>query len=227
MGVRQLADPAVLRIWVKSLAVSLLLTALLGAAGWWGLDWLLAREGLGDGAFAWAGPLRQAAAGLLALFGLWLAWRVVAIAVLQFFADEVVLAVERRHYPAAAAKARDLPLAEQTRVALASAARALGWNLAALPVALLLLITGIGPALVFFAVNAVLLGRELADMAWLRHAHAPGAKVPLRRGERLALGAVVTGMLMLPFVNLLAPLLGAASATHLLHRRLAVAGADA
>ena len=89
----------------------------------------------------------------------------------------------------------------------------------ALPVALALLFTGIGPALVFFLVNTVLVGRELEEMVWLRHRRDPADLAPVARGERLLLGGAVTALLSLPFVNFIAPILGAAASTHLIHRK--------
>ena len=219
LAIGQLADPRVLRILAKSLAVTLVLFALVAWGGWYAIDWLLAWAGLGDTLFEGAGGLRGIAAFLLTLIGLWLAWRIVAMAVIGFFADEVVLAVEARHYPDAARSARDLPVAEQLSTSLGAATRALVVNLIALPFALVLLVTGIGPAILFALVNAVLLGRELRDMVWLRHRRdkadtAPGGALP-----RFLLGGAVAGMLALPFVNLLAPIIGAAAATHMYHRR--------
>lgn len=214
LAVRQLGDPAVLRVLAKSLVLTLLIVALLGTGLWW-----LAERGL-----AWAG-LEQGR-GLIALLGAliagWLLWRIVALAVLQFFADEVVEAVEARHYPQALRSARKLAWREELTVGLRGAVRALGWNLAALPVALVLVVTGVGPPLVFFLVNAVLLGRELQDMVWLRHRHDSQASAPLSGTSRAALGGVVAGLMAVPFVNLLAPLLGAAAATHLVHRAKAL-----
>ena len=210
LAVRQLGDPAVLRVLAKILVLTLLIVAMLGTGLWW-----LAERGL-----AWAG-LEQGR-GLIALLGAliagWLLWRIVALAVLQFFADEVVEAVEARHYPQALRSARKLAWREELTVGLRGAVRALGWNLAALPVALVLVVTGVGPPLVFFLVNAVLLGRELQDMVWLRHRHDSQAPAPLSGTSRAALGGVVAGLMAVPFVNLLAPLLGAAAATHLVHR---------
>lgn len=219
LALAQLADARVLRVLGKSLAISLLLCAALGWGGWWLIDRGLALAGLGDGLLPAGGALREMAALLLALGGLWLLWRVVALAVIQFFADEVVQAVETRHYPAAAARARGLSVTQQLRASLASAARALLVNLAALPFAVALLVTGVGTPLLFLAVNAVLLGRELQDMVWLRHRHAAGERAPVSRAERYLLGGVVAALLSLPFINLLAPVLGAAAATHLIHRR--------
>ena len=210
LAFRQLGDPAVLRVLAKSLVLTILIVAVAGTGLWW-----VAERGL-----AWAG-LEQGR-GLVALLGTlvagWLLWRIVALAVLQFYADEVVEAVEARYYPEALHSARKLGRSEELGQGLRGAIRTIGWNLAALPVALLLLVTGIGPPLVFFLVNAVLLGRELQDMVWLRHRHDRQVRAPLSAISRAVLGGAVAGLLTVPFVNLLAPLLGAAAATHLVHR---------
>ncbi len=125
----------------------------------------------------------------------------------------------RRHYPAALAQARRLGWREEARDGAKGAIRALLANAIALPFALILLVTGIGPALLFWAVNAGLLGREFDEMVWRRHRHDPGAPSPMSRSERLLLGGIVAALLIVPFINLLAPLIGAATATHLLHRK--------
>lgn len=216
LALGQLADPKVLRILLKSLAITLVLFAAVAVGGWFALDALLAWAGLGDTLFAGAEPLRGLAALLLTLLGLWLAWRIVALAVIQFFADEVVQAVEARHYPAAA---RDLPVREQVSTSLGAAARTLAVNLAVLPFALLLLVTGIGAALLLWLVNALLVGRELQDMVWLRHRRDRREPAPVGRAERFILGGTVAALLALPLVNFVAPILGAAAATHLIHRK--------
>ena len=226
LGFAQLFDGTVLRVLLKSVGMSLVAFAALAAIGWWAFDGLLAWGGLGDGAFAGA----QSARGLLSLLAviaaLWLGWRVVAMAVVQFFAEDVVQAVERRHYPGDAETARRLSFAEEAKKALGSAGRALLANAIALPVALVLMFTAVGPFIIFLLVNAVLIGRELQDMVWLRYRHDREEKAPLARGQRLLLGGVIAGLLAIPFVNFLAPVLGAAAATHLVHRqRAAIRGA--
>lgn len=209
----QLGDRRVLAVLLKSMGVTLAIFAALGIALWRGAAALIESYAAGWGELAGLGAL------LLAIVGGWLLFRVVALGVLQFFADEVVRAVEARHYPHQAAAARDLPFAEDARNALGGVARAVLVNLVALPFALVLLVTGIGTALLFWAVNAWLLGRELTDMVWLRHRPSPDAAPPLTALTRLTLGGIVAAMLLVPFVNLLAPVLGAAAATHLVHSR--------
>lgn len=221
LAVGQLADRRILRILIKSVAVSLLIFAVLAVAGWFVFDALLQRAGLTDSVFMGAESLREIAALVVAMLGLWLLWRVVAMAVVQFYADDVVAAVEARHYPDAHRARRKIPLREELSNALKAAGRALITNLVALPIAALLLFTAIGPAIAFWAVNAVLIGRELQDMVWLPHS-APGEKDnPMGKGERFLLGGAVTALLAVPFANFLAPVIGAASAAHLVHRKAA------
>ncbi len=216
-ALRQLGDGAVVAVAIKSVAITLVLFAAGGALLWYGL----ARIGAGYGVeAAWAGV----ATVVLVPLAMWLLFRVVAVAVLQFFADEVVAAVEARHYPALAERARPLPLRREVAVAARGLGRALGYNLLALPVAAVLVFTAVGPALVFLAVNAVLLGRELTDMAWLRHCGGDERANPVGAGERVLLGAAVAGLMLVPVAGLIAPLIGAAAGAHLVLRRI---GAEA
>jgi uncharacterized protein involved in cysteine biosynthesis len=219
LALGQLADARVLRILFKSLVVTLVLFAGVVWGGWYLIDWALAGAGLGDALFPGAEELRTLASLLMALLGLWLAWRIVALAVIGFFADEVVQAVEARNYPQAAGRARDLPLSEQFSTSIRAGSRALLVNLAVLPFALVLLFTGVGAALLFWVVNAVLVGRELQDMVWLRHRRFRGDPAPTGFAERFLLGGAIAALLALPVVNFIAPLLGAAAATHLIHRK--------
>lgn len=209
----QLGDRRVVAVLAKSVAITLALFGLLGAGAYVGLAQVAARFGVDAG---WAGVL----AALLVPVAMWLLFRVVALAVLQFFADEVVAAVEARHYPALAGQARPLPFRRDLANAVKGLLRALGYNLLALPLAGLVAFTAVGPALVFLGVNAVLLGRELTDMAWLRHCGGRENANPCPRAERLLLGASVAGLMLVPIVNLLAPVIGAAAGTHLVLRRL-------
>lgn len=206
----QLLDPAVLRVLAKTIAVTLLVFAALGVGLYFLLIWSFAGLGWSGGGFAEA-----TAAALIAILAGWLLFRVVALAVLQLFADEIVAAVEARHYPVAAASAKALPFASDLANSLRGAGRALVFNALALPVAGLLVFTAIGPAIVFLVVNAVLLGRELTDMAWLRHCGGDTKGNPVPKSERLALGGAVAGLMLVPFVNLVAPVIGAAAGTHL------------
>lgn len=215
LSLGQLGDRPVLAVLAKSLALTLALFALLGVGVWWGTDALLAAW-----AGAWHGALATAAAAVVTLLALWLLFRAVAIAVVGLFADTIVAAVEARHYPAALASAREVPFARSLRMGLASAGRSVAVNVLLLPAYIVLLATGIGTAALFLAVNAWLLGRDFGDMVAARH--MPADALPTWRrataARRFLLGLAATALFLVPFANILAPVLGAAMATHLFHR---------
>ncbi len=211
----QLTDRTILAILLKVVLLTILLFALFGVAAYFGLVWLFAWLGWTDGGFAAA-----AAAAIIAILTGLLLFRIVAIFVLNIFSDDIVDAVERRYYPDRAETAKPPGYVIGIKMGLASAGRALGYNILAAPVYILLLVTGIGVPIAFFAVNAILLGRDLQDMVAARHAAdyrnlTAGSSLP--KLERFVLGLVTALMLAIPFVNFLAPLLGAAMATHLVH----------
>lgn len=213
-GMAQLGDPAVLRVLLKTVGLTLVVFGIVGFALYHALEAAFESAGLFAG-FEATFLLTLA----ITAVALWLLFRIVALAILQFFADDIVQAVERKHYPAIAPLRRDLPFREEARHSLGGIARALVANGLALIVAIPLLLTAIGPAILFWAVNGWLLGRELQDMVWLRHRSTGEEVAPLGRLERFALGGAIAALMIVPFVNLLAPVIGAASATHLVHRR--------
>lgn len=211
LALGQLGDRRILAVLAKSIAITLAVFAGLGAGLWFAIG----RWGMADGN---GGFVAAVLAGLLLIVSLWLLFRFVALAVLQLFGDEVVRAVEAKHYPAAAASARPLGWREELRVGARGLLRALGYNLLALPFAFLLMATAIGPAILFATVNAILLGRELTEMVALRHRDEAGDAPLPGFATRTLLGGLVVALLLVPFVNLFAPVLGAAAATHLVHR---------
>ncbi|WP_300112330.1 EI24 domain-containing protein [Sphingobium sp.] len=196
---------ATLRLLAKTLALTLLLFALLGAALWSGFH--AARLALGWG----GGGLAEASATAIVLVAAgWLLFRATAMAVMGLFADDIVAAVESADYPHVAA--RPVGWARSVRLALASLGRAIGWNLLALPAYIALLVTGVGTIGLFLALNAILLGRDMADMVEPRHPALP----PIPRGSRWLMGLVSALLFLVPLVNLLAPIFSAAMAVHML-----------
>ncbi len=222
LALSQLTDRRIVAVLLKSAGLTVIAIGLLGWGLWAGSTSLLDGFGI-DAMLGDSGAVRGFIALVAAVLGAWLLFRLVALAVLQLFADEVVAAVEARHYPEIAACARPLGLHREVGLALRSTLRSLLWNLAVLPVALVLIVTGVGPLLAFAAVNAMLLGRELTETVRMRHRDGLGVALPdLSFATRFVLGGICVALLTVPFVNLLASVLGAAMATHLVHRRPAV-----
>jgi CysZ protein len=218
LSLAQLGDRKMIGIFAKSMLLSLIVFGALATAVLAASKSLAEASGWFDTTNSYFVVLGVTIAGLLigsALF------RAIAIPVLGFFGDEVVAAVETRHYPSAAKSARPAGYGLSIKLGLGSLGRFLLVNGAALPLYLFLLVTAVGPLVLFVILNAILLGRDLAEMVGVRHLDTPALKIWLRqsRWDRLALGLIVTGLFLIPFVNLIAPLLGAAAATHLFHER--------
>ncbi|WP_428631722.1 EI24 domain-containing protein [Sphingopyxis sp.] len=212
LALRDLPQPRVLRILLQSLALTLLLLLAAGAAIFVAVQWALEH-------WQWLGAAERDMAGLLVVLaiiaGSWLLFRAVAIVVVGLFADAIVADVEGRYYPAAAARAVDVGWRQNIGLALASLIRLIGGNLLALPIYILLLVTGIGTPIFALFVNALLLGRDLEAMVLARHPDRPR----LDRRARWSLGLLSAASFVVPVANLLAPIVSAAMAVHMLHLR--------
>lgn len=212
LSVRQLGDPAILRVLLASMAITLAIFVTVGIGLWWTIDVALA-------GWAWHASLAGVAATIAVALGAWLLFRAVAMLVVGLFADTIVAAVERRHYPAALATARPVSAARGLRMGAASATRVVVVNALCAPLYLALLITGIGTVAAFFVVNGWLLGRDLGDMVAARHLPVAAMRDwrAATAGRRFLLGLAATGLFVVPLLNILAPVIGAAMATHLFH----------
>ena len=206
IGLRQLADPAVQRLLVRCVLLTVAtFVGLIGAVAalLFGLD----LTGL-----AWLDPVLATAGSALVLVLAWLLFPIVVALTLGLFAEEVVEVVERRHYPELP-RAPGMSLAAQAYGGLRFVLVALLLNLIALPVYLLP-----GANLpIYLALNGYLLGREYFELV-------AGQRLPLRqvagmrreqRGRLWLAGAAIAGMLMIPVFNLVAPVVAIAFMVHL------------
>jgi len=133
-----------------------------------------------------------------------------------FFLEDVAQAVEDRHYPSLPPVPR-LKLAD----ALIDSANFFALLLAVNALAMILYVFA-GPfvPIVFWAVNGFLLGREYFTLAAMRRLGRQGAR-DLRRRHPFRIwiaGTLMAAPLSVPVLNLLIPVLGAATFTHLFHR---------
>lgn len=216
LAFQSLADRRVQSLLVRVVLLTLLTFLILGFAMWWvmgwGLGWIgLDRFGVTADNASVVGAFLAVATTLLSTF---LLFRIVAVAITWIFADDIIDAVEDRHYPKHAMTGKRPGLANGAGMAVRSVARVIGYNLLALPVYLLLLFTGIGTAVAFLLVNALLLGRDLEDMLVARHGKEHGA---MRKLPRLLLGLAGTAGMMVPFLNLIVPVVATAAAVHMAH----------
>ena len=140
----------------------------------------------------------------------------VASAFSSLFLEDVAQAVEDRHYPQLPPVAR-LPLGQ----ALIDAVNFLGLLVAVNLLALVAYVFA-GPLIpvIFWGMNGFLLGREYFQLVAMRRLGRAGAK-SLRRqhaGTIWLAGVLMAAPLSIPILNLLVPVIGAATFTHLFHR---------
>ena len=182
---------------------------LLGVGMWFALDWLFAWLNIQNGAYLSA--LLSLAIIPISAF---LLFRVVAVAITWIFADDIIDAVEDRYYPQKAAFGKRPGVGAGVHMAVRSIARVVGYNLLALPLYIVLLVTGVGTAIAFMLLNALLLGKDLEDMLIARHGASQGS---IHKLPRLLLGFIGTVGMLIPFFNLLVPVLATAMAVHVVH----------
>lgn len=209
LSFQSLSDRRVAMLLVKVVILTILVFGALGVGLWYALDALFSYFGWRDD-----GSLTALASLVLLMLSGIILFRIVAVAITWVFADDIIDAVEDRHYPHHANLGQRPGLATGVTMALRSVARVIGYNLLALPIYPLLLITGVGTAIAFLLVNALLLGRDLEDMLIARHGklHGSISKLP-----RLLLGLLGTAAMLIPFVNLLVPVIATAMAVHMVH----------
>lgn len=139
----------------------------------------------------------------------------VATAITSLFLDDVAAAVEARHYPALPPVPR-LTWMDALRDTLGFLGVLIGANLVAL---ILYILLPIAAPLLFWGLNGFLLGSEYFQLAAMRRwGRAEARRLRRRHPLRIwAAGVLMAIPLSVPLVNLLIPVLGAATFTHLAH----------
>lgn len=162
-----------------------------------------------DNALSWA------TVALMMVFSVFLMVPV-ASAFTGFFLEDVAQAVEDRHYPGLPEVAR-ITLGETLLDSLSFFGVMLAVNLVAL---VLYIPAGPLAPVLFWVVNGYLLGREYFQMVAMRRLGRAGAAALRRKyaGRIWLAGTLMAMPLSLPLVNLLIPVLGAATFTHQFHR---------
>lgn len=141
--------------------------------------------------------------------------------VMGILADQIATAVEDEYYPNRRGT-RKVPVGDVVLSAAKLTLMMILINLlAAFPYLLLLFFTaGTGTLVLFIVINGYLLGREYFEMVAIRHA-SPRTVNELRithSSKVFLVGAIMAAMFLVPILNILAPILGAAIMTHMVHQ---------
>ncbi|WP_153010516.1 EI24 domain-containing protein [Falsirhodobacter sp. alg1] len=140
----------------------------------------------------------------------------VASAFTGLFLEEIAEAVEHRHYPSLP-DAAPLPWREQLAESASAFALLIGANILALAV---YAFAGPLAPVLFVALNGYLLGREFFTLVAMRRVGRAAAKRLHRKHVAViwVAGALMAAPLSVPLVNLVIPVLGVATFTHIYHR---------
>jgi CysZ protein len=204
---QQLLHPQFRSVFFVSLFAAILTLAGLNYAlfSFWPENW---KTG-----FEWAD-----AAGFwfVAAVGSYVLFPALVTTVMGFLTDKIALAVEEEYYPHRIG-GRKVPLLEVVWGALKLTLLIILINVIAFIPYVFLLFTGIGAFLLFVMVNGFLLGREYFEMVAIRHMPAREMNRMRKRysGKIFFSGAVIAALFAVPFLNLLAPIIGAAMMTHI------------
>ncbi|MEZ5831215.1 MAG: EI24 domain-containing protein [Dongiaceae bacterium] len=201
----QLNDPPIRRVIGKTLGLAILAYILFVVVVYFLINWL-------SGLSGWLQNLAEFGGVIGAIVVAWLLFPTVAAAIAGIFADEVIDAVEAKHYPSLG-PGKPVPVLMAVLDGLKLAAIAIIANLVALPFLLVFPIY----VLITWGVNGWLLGREYFEMVALRRMDRTSAHELHRRHNRsfTIAGVMIAVCLTIPFVNLLAPVLGAAFMVHI------------
>ena len=214
----QLSDPRFRNVLLKGLGLTVGLLAAITFAMTWLVGFLvpdtLSLPFVGE--ISWVNGLAFWASVLLMLVLSVILMVPVAGAFTGLFLDEVADAVEAKHYPHLPPNP-ETSLLNDVRESLGFFGVIVGVNLIAL-----ILFFFVGPLapILFYAVNGYLLGREYFTMAAMRRMPRADAHA-LRRRHNAQIwfaGCLMAVPLSVALVNLLIPILGAASFTHMFHR---------
>lgn len=216
-AVAQLADLRFLRVAALGVLLSFLLLAAVFALLSMAIGWLTPESFT----LPWVGTVGHlhailGAGALAVMIGLSVFLMLpVAALFTGFFLDTVAAAVEDRHYPKLP-PVTPMPFGDAAISALNFFGVLVAVNILALIGYLL-----VGPfaPLLFWALNGYLIGREYFELAATRRIGRDAARILRRRngGTVWLAGALMAAPLSLPIVNLLIPVLGAATFTHLFH----------
>ena len=208
-AVGQLSDPKTRAVLWKSIGCSLVtLIIALAVAG-------VALGRIDVSEYEWI-DTALAIAGFFAVFVVAMLLFPGAVSIVTgFFLEDVARACEARHYPGLPAT-REQGVTEALGISVRFAVVMIAVNLLLAPVYLVLFFLPPLNLVLYYLVNGYLAGREYYELVALRRLDVQAA-ARLRkrfRGRVWLAGAGIAFLLTIPFVNLLAPLLGTAFMMH-------------
>lgn len=209
-GLEDALSPPLRAILWRVLGIGLLLSVLLVFGAYQGLGFAPS-TGMG-----WLDETIRVLGGILTGIGLAFAFPVLMTSLQSLFLDEAAAKVAHRDYPQDP-PGRDSGLIEGLAGGLRFFGVVVVLNLLALPLQIAGLFLPALNLLVFLLLNGYLVGREYFEQVAMRHA-SPAEAAARRRANRMTVfgaGLLGTALMVVPIVNLIAPLVTVAAMVHL------------
>ncbi|MDF3414572.1 hypothetical protein HKX54_08910 [Sulfitobacter sp. M57] len=217
LAMGQLSDPRFRRVFFIGIALALALLIGFTAAFTGLINWVTPEEVwlpiLGE--VRWISDLVSWGSAFLLMFLSVFLMIPVASAITSMFLDDVAEAVEDEHYPGLPAPTK-VPFGDALRDTINFLGLLVGVNILAI---VLYVLFAPAALFIFWGVNGFLLGREYFTMVAIRRVGRVAAKKLRRRfaGTIWLAGVFMAMPLSVPLLNLIIPILGAATFTHLFH----------
>ncbi|WP_370281305.1 EI24 domain-containing protein [Pseudooceanicola sp.] len=218
LTIGQLGDPRFRRVLFIGVGLTFALLVAVTAGFLLLVNWLLGPEASLPliGPVTWVNDLATVTGFLVMLVLSVFLMVPVASAITSLFLDDVAQAVEDRHYPALPPVGHQ-GLGEAVKDSVAFLGVLIVANLLAL---VLYVIFAPFALFIFWGLNGFLLGREYYTLAAMRRVGREEAARLRRRhmGTIWMAGVLMAMPLSIPLVNLVIPILGAATFTHIFHK---------
>ncbi len=214
----QIGDPKFRSVLLRGVGLTIILLIAGCAAAIWLINWLASSEISLPwiGTVSWLNDVLNYSGIFVVLVLPVFLMMPVASAIISMFLEEVAQAVEDKHYPTLPA-VPGIPFSDGVRDALSFMGVLIVANLLAL--ILYVIFSPLAP-FIFWAMNGFLLGREYFTLAAMRRIGREEArKLRAKHTSTIWLaGTLMAIPLSVPLVNLVIPIIGAATFTHIYHK---------
>ncbi|MEE2689632.1 MAG: EI24 domain-containing protein [Pseudomonadota bacterium] len=219
-SISQLGDPALRRVALIGICGSAVIFVLLNLLIWW----LFASQVdlVALNLWGWLENALNWMAGFVIGFSLLVVSTIlfpgVSTIIVGFFLEDVVIAVEAKHYPNKP-PARAQPVSEVVASTAKFALAVVGLNLVCLPIYLILMFVPPLNLVLYYLLNGYLISREYFELVSSRRIDAMSVLSMRRqnRGRILLSGILLTFILSVPIINFLTPVIATAFMVHVFH----------
>lgn len=218
-ALKQLPDPTFRKVLVRGVGLTAVAFVVVVVALWQFVGHLALLP------IPWVNEILAFGTFVIFVLLLFLVFPAIATMLISVYLDEIIEAVDRRHY-AAEPSGRPLPFARSLALSARFTGVVIGINLLVLPFYLLLFFVTPINLFIYYALNGYLLSREYFELVALRHLDVASTR-KLRKahqGRLMTAGVIIAFLLTVPIVNIAAPVIAAAFMEHLFRRLHAASG---